>query len=262
MLMILAIIGLRCSLIRCSYLSLIRFGAFGCQKHLHSLLVGVLLWDLLLIRQMNRVLLFQLVDLGLQLQLVAFLSGNLLLLEILQVQLLILVVKMMSAVIKELDLQSLIQVVLASAGLGRHCAVPSPCLFVDFFKLLLLLNFLSSTLQLSPSVHAACHHRWIIRDSLVLPHIFLMYQMISSRYRVVSVGLNAFDGVLIFKFVLVLHDLENLIIEWHLLLPREETRNPLFFVNFEPWVRSDIFDRVTGIRVSVQNFCQEVGTFC
>lgn len=73
---------------------------------------------------------------------------------------------MMAAVIEELNLQSLVQVVLAS-WLSSDCAVSPPSFLINFLYLLLLLNFLGPTLKLSSTVHASCDHRRVVRNCLI-----------------------------------------------------------------------------------------------
>jgi hypothetical protein len=51
----------------------------------------------------------------------------------------------MAAVIEKLNLQGLIQVILASL-LGRHCAVTPSSFLIDFFYLFLFLDFLGAAL--------------------------------------------------------------------------------------------------------------------
>ena len=211
---------------------------------------------------MHGVLLLQFVDLRLKLKFVTFLCRDLLLLKVLQVELLLLIVEgVRIPIVKELNLQGLIQVVLAS-GLCRYRAVTSARLFVDLLNLFLLLHFLSAALELRPTIHASSNHRGVVRNGLVLSHVLLMYQVISSRYGIVTVGLDAFYRVLILEFVLILHDLEDLIVKGHFFLPREEATDAFFFRNLEPRVRTNVFNRVTRVWVCVQDLSQQVGTFC
>ena len=77
--------------------------------------------------------------------------------------------------------------------------------------------------------------------------------MVRSRYRVVSIRLNAFDCIIIFKLVLILHYLENLVVIRHFLLARKEPTDEFLFIDFKPRVRTNIFNRVTGVRIRVQD---------
>jgi len=66
--------------------------------------------------------------------------------------------------------------------------------------------------------------------------------MISSRYGVMSVSLDALDSVFILKLVLVLHNFENLFVVWHFLFSWEEPTNAFLFLKLEPGVRTNILD--------------------
>ena len=88
---------------------------------------------------MDRIFFLQLVNLCLELELVTFLSRNLMLLNVLKVQRLLVVglLKGIMSIIKELDLQSLIQIVLTPRLRGDGAMAP-PSLLVDLFDLILL----------------------------------------------------------------------------------------------------------------------------
>ena len=124
------------------------------------------------------------------------------------------------SVIKELDLQSLIQIFLTPRLRGDRAMNPAS-LLVDLFELVLLLHLLAAALELCRTIHASGDHGRVIGDSLVLPHVLLMYQMIGRGYRVVPVCLDALDGILVFEFVLFLHDLEDRFVVGHFLLAWE-----------------------------------------
>jgi len=107
---------------------------------LHSLLVRVYLRrTCLLVREVDRIFFLQLVNLRLELEFVTFLSRYLMLLDVLKVQGLLVVglLQGIMSVIKELDLQSLIQIVL-TPRLRGDCAMAPASLFVDLFDLILL----------------------------------------------------------------------------------------------------------------------------
>jgi hypothetical protein len=132
------------------------------------------------------------------------------------------------SVIKELDLQSLIQIFLTPRLRGDRAMNPAS-LLVDLFELVLLLHLLSTALELCRAIHASGHHGWVVGNGLVLPHVLLVYQMIGCGYRVVPIGLDALDGILVFEFVLFLHDLEDGFVVWHFLLAWEEAADAFFF---------------------------------
>ena len=83
-----------------------------------------------------------------------------------------------------------------------------------------------------------------------------MYQMICRSDGVVSVGLDALDGIFVFEFVLFLHDFEDCFVVGHFLLAWEEAAYAFFLLQFKPRVRTDIIDGVPGVWVSVQNLSQ------
>ena len=92
---------------------------------------------------------------------------------------------------------------------------------VNLFELVLLLHLLAAALELCRAIHAPGDHGRVIGDCLVLPHVLLVYQMIGRGYRVVPVGLDALDGILVFEFVLFLHDLKDGFVVGHFLLAWE-----------------------------------------
>lgn len=87
-----------------------------------------------------------------------------------------------------------------------------------------------------------------------------MDQVISSRYGVMSVGLNTFNRILILKLVLVLHYLEDLFIIGHFLLAREKAAYAFLFGKLEPRVSTDVFNGIPRVRISIQNLSEKVGT--
>ena len=152
------------------------------------------------------------------------------LLNVLKVQRLLVVRLLQSimSVIKELDLQSLIQIFLTPRLRGDRAMNPAS-LLVDLFELVLLLHLLSTALELCRAIHASGDHGRVIGDCLVLPHVLLVYQMIGRGNCVVPVGLDALDGILVFEFVLFLHDLEDGFVVGHFLLAWEEAADAFFF---------------------------------
>ena len=87
---------------------------------------------------MDRIFFLQLVNLCLELEFVTFLSRYLMLLNVLKVKGLLVVglLQGIMSIIKELDLQSLIQIVL-TPRLRGDCAMAPPCLLIDLFDLIL-----------------------------------------------------------------------------------------------------------------------------
>ncbi len=112
---------------------------------------------------MDRIFLLQLVNLRLKLEFVAFLSRDLMLLNVLKVQRLLVVslLQGMMSIIKKLDLQSLIQIVLTPRLRGDGAMAP-PSLLIDLFDLILLLHLLSTALELCPAIHTSGDHSRVI----------------------------------------------------------------------------------------------------
>jgi hypothetical protein len=92
-----------------------------------------------LVREVDRIFFLQLVNLSLELEFVTFLSRDLMLLNVLKVQRLLVVglLQGMMSIIKELDLQSLIQIFLTPRLRGYGAMAPAS-LLVDLFDLILL----------------------------------------------------------------------------------------------------------------------------
>jgi hypothetical protein len=141
----------------------------------------------------------------------------------------------MIVVVKELNLQCLIKSI--SRLSSGNCTMSSVLFAVDFFDLLLFLDFLSSGLYCCNSIHAPSHtHSRVITRSLVCSHILFVYQVVSSRYCVVSVRFDTLCRIICLETVLVLHQFENGLIVGHLFFSWEQTTQPFFFGNFEPWM--------------------------
>ena len=83
-----------------------------------------------------------------------------------------------------------------------------------------------------------------------------MYQMIGRSYGIVSVGLDALDGIFVFEFVLLLHDFEDWFIVGHFLRAWEEAAYAFFLLQLKPRVRTDVIDGIARVWVSVQNLSE------
>lgn len=130
--------------------------------------------------------------------------------------------------------------------------LPPLLLLIDLFKLFLLLCLLCSGLQVGPAVHASRDHLGVVGDSLVRSHVFFVNEVIGCCDRVVTVRLDALHRVFVVKAMLFLHHLEYRLIERHFFFAWEKSTYSFLFGKFEPGMTTDVIDRVTGVRISVQ----------
>ena len=69
---------------------------------------------------------------------------------------------------------------------------------------------------------------------------------------------DALDSVVGIEGVLILHDLENLFTHGHFLVCWEQSTWLLLLAHLVKRVRSDLLQSVSGVRIRVQNFADEV----
>lgn len=82
--------------------------------------------------------------------------------------------------------------------------------------------------------------------------------MVSSRYLIVSVCLDALDGVIRVVAELVQHHLIHLVVDGHRFRARKQTLWFLILELFVPGVVSDLIDGIARLWVCVQDFGHEV----
>jgi hypothetical protein len=139
------------------------------------------------------------------------------------------------------SLESLVQIVNLTLLLN-NCTLSTMLFLVHLFNLFLSLNFLSSRNNLRASIHASCHHLRIIGNNFILPHLFFMNEMIGCSYGVMTICFNALNCIIAFKPMLILHQLKNLFVVRHFFFSWVKTTDSFLFYNFEPRMRSNIFD--------------------
>ena len=82
--------------------------------------------------------------------------------------------------------------------------------------------------------------------------------MVGCSNIVVSVGLNTFNSIIRVKSKLIQYLFINGVFERHKFLAREESRWLFVSKLSIPWMLSNLIDAITLIRISLQNFGDEV----
>ena len=139
----------------------------------------------------------------------------------------------------------------------------SDCLVGDVHPLPLL-RLLSHLLLLHPrgplasvetADHVGCSCITLVEEVLVRAERLLGEEVVRCRDLVVSVGLDALDGVVRVVVELVQHHLVQLIVYGHWLLAWKEAFRALILHLLEPNVTPYFINTVTFLRVGIQNFC-------